>query len=252
MTLQQMSSALSAWRAREIVDIAENPSYAILDLGCSRSTGSRKALEAFEWAAWYHGITCEWKQCWTRIAFANSKSEWLELCVVVHFPTNPPESTTIDVHEAGNIPILLSLPQMMNLGFDLHLEPSAIFFTCKILGYENERLPFSASQHALVDLAHLQRKMPDVKVKDTFLASASTRQNEEHSSLSVSINASSRVDEDTEDDDEEDEEDNECEALAGYRCRLKTKTTPIERPIEGDAVPSSKKGKSLKEGCCKA
>ena len=53
------------------------------------------------------------------MSFANSASEILEDCVVFTFPTQPPVSTTVDVHEHGEVPILLSLPQMMNLGFHL-------------------------------------------------------------------------------------------------------------------------------------
>ena len=55
------------------------------------------------------------------------------LVVVVKFPTSPPMTTTIDVHETGDIPILLSLPHMMNLGFQLSLEPGAVRLTCKHL-----------------------------------------------------------------------------------------------------------------------
>ncbi len=34
-----------------MVNIEENPTYVILDLGCARSMGSRKTVEAVEWAA---------------------------------------------------------------------------------------------------------------------------------------------------------------------------------------------------------
>ena len=71
-------AALNAWRPHEIINIVENHIYAILDLGCTRSIGSRKAVLAFEEDAWKHGITCEWKRCWTKMSSANSKTEWLE------------------------------------------------------------------------------------------------------------------------------------------------------------------------------
>ena len=70
---------------RELVDIRKNPTYVILDLGCTRSMGSLRAVNAFCDVAWKYGIEIEWKECWTHMSFANSKSEWLQWCVVVHF-----------------------------------------------------------------------------------------------------------------------------------------------------------------------
>ena len=66
--------------------------------------------------------------------------------------------TTIDVHETGNIPILLSLPQMMNLGLDLKLRPDFVEVTCEALGYHKEKLPFTTSKHVAMDLSRVQGK----------------------------------------------------------------------------------------------
>ena len=90
------------------------------------------------------------------MSFANSATALLEWCVVVKFPTEPPTTTVIDVYEEGDIPILISLQQMMNLGFTLRLDPNAVYLTSKVLGYQDERLPFSTSKHVLIDLAKIQ------------------------------------------------------------------------------------------------
>ena len=108
--------------------------YVVLDLGCTKSMGSRRAVQAFEWQAWYHGITVSWKPCYTEMSFANSATEILEWCVDITFPTTPPVTTTVDVHESGDIPILMSLPQMMNLGFKLELKPGEIYLLSEVLG----------------------------------------------------------------------------------------------------------------------
>ena len=139
-----------------VVDIKKNPMHVIMDIGCTRCMGSRAAIDAFMSEAQYYGVTCEWKRCWTRMSFANSDAEWLEWCVVVWFPTYPPVSTTIDVHEKGNIPILLSLPQMMNLGMDFKLRPDSVKLTCEALGYRDEVLPFTRSKHVVLDLSRLK------------------------------------------------------------------------------------------------
>ena len=144
---------------RKVIDLNNNPLCVILDLGCTRSMGSLHAVKAFEEAAWWYGITCEWKRCWTKMSFANSESAWLEWCVVVWFPTEPAVCTTIDVHEGGDIPILLSLPQMMNLGLDLKLRPDSVTLTCEALGYHNESLPFTTSKHIAMDLSRVHGKL---------------------------------------------------------------------------------------------
>ena len=89
------------------------------------------------------------------MSFATGQSEWLEWCIVVHFPTDPPTSTTIDVHEKGAIPILLSLPQMRNLSFILYMMPEGMRLSCKALNMNNEQIQMSTSKHACVDLARL-------------------------------------------------------------------------------------------------
>ena len=141
------------------INLKENPLFIIMDLGCIRSMGSRRAVLAFEIAARSKGIFCEWNRCWTRMSFANSESAWLEWCVTVWFPTEPPVCTTIDVHDQGDIPILMSLPQTMNLGMDLQLRPNAIHLTCKTLGYHKELLPFSTSRHVILDLSRVKGKI---------------------------------------------------------------------------------------------
>ena len=237
----QKSTALNADQPIEIINITEDPTYVILDLGCTRSMGSRKAVLAFEEAAWEYGITCVWKRCWTKMSFANSTSEWLEWCIEVHFLIDPPVQTTIAVHDHGDIPIFVSTTQMMNLGFDLHFEPGAVCLSCKLLGYDNERLPFSTSRHCLVNLAHIQGKIiTDKKMKNAFLFNSPTNDTNNFSlptapEVTSSRNPAKEEDSEEEDDDDDDEEEecDEGEALAGRRARPTTKTTLRERPLKG-------------------
>ena len=98
----------------DIVDVSQNPTYVILDLGCTRSMVSKAAVLAFAEAGRKIGTRCSWRECWTRMSFANSQTAWLQWCVDVEFPTEPPVHTTIDVHESGDIPILMSLPQIQS------------------------------------------------------------------------------------------------------------------------------------------
>eukprot|EP00975_Prorocentrum_lima_P036431 7664034-Prorocentrum_lima.AAC.1 len=71
----------------------------------------------------------KWKPDSTMMSFANGQKSLLKWCVVIHFPTVPEVQTMVDVHEASGIPILLSLPQIMNLGFSLDSTPETVAST---------------------------------------------------------------------------------------------------------------------------
>ena len=49
----------SAWMASVPLDLAHHPTHVVLDLGCTRSMGSRTARRRFQKYALYHGITTE-------------------------------------------------------------------------------------------------------------------------------------------------------------------------------------------------
>ena len=154
----------------ELVNLSLNPTFVIMDLGCTRSMGSLRAIEAFMDVAKHYDVWFEWKRCWTHMSFANGESEWLEWCVVIHFPTNPPTCTTIDVHEKGAIPILMSLPQMCNLGFVIDMSPGQLHMSCEAMGMDNEPATMSTSRHACVDLLRLCGKkvnLPNAFITET-------------------------------------------------------------------------------------
>ena len=50
--------SLQAW---EKIDIKKNPTYVILDIGCTRCMGSHMAVDAFIKEAKHYGITAKWK-----------------------------------------------------------------------------------------------------------------------------------------------------------------------------------------------
>ena len=206
---------------RVLIDLNENPTYVIMDLGCTRSMGSRRAVEAFEWEAWNHGITCEWKRCWTHMSFANSRSEWLEWCIVVHFPTNPPCQTTIDVHESGDIPILMSLPQMSNLGLTLKLDTENILLSCDVLQIKDEQVPLSTTRHAVFDLARLGRHKKRLKNLPSVFTSHEVK---EEKQVSIDSDAEEKTVEEVD------------EEILATRRRLSSKQKVDERPLDDPPV----------------
>ena len=66
--------------------------------------------------------------------FANSETEACKESCIVHFPTTPTCSTTVDVLETSDVPVLFSYPQMRNLGMTIELDPQRDKITCPSFG----------------------------------------------------------------------------------------------------------------------
>ena len=135
-----LHKAHTAWMAATPLNLANHPTHVVLDLGCTRSIGSRSAIGRFKKHAWYHGITTEFCPCNKSFVFANSQTETCKDSCIIHFPTTPPCSTKVDVLETGDVPILFSLSQMKNLGaFGLYFSPPE----------------YSTMRHIVLDLTNL-------------------------------------------------------------------------------------------------
>ena len=99
------------------LNFTDHPTHVVLDLGCTRSIGSRAAIERFQKQAWYFGITTEFCRCHKSFVFANSKRGTCWESCIINFPTTPPCTARVDMLEAGDVPILFFLPQM-KIGYD--------------------------------------------------------------------------------------------------------------------------------------
>ena len=117
------TKAHTAWMAAAPLNLANHPTHVVLDLGCTRSIGSRAAIETFKKHAWYYGIMMKFCRCNKSFVFPYSETETCMESCIIQFPTAPPCSTKVDVLETGDVPILFSLPQMRNLGTTIELDP---------------------------------------------------------------------------------------------------------------------------------
>ena len=135
--LQQVCGTIQViqfgWRQSPWILPTIRRTLVVLDHGCTRSTGSRKAIRRFQRCALYYGVTTEFCLCNKSFVFANSVTETCREHCIIHFPTKPPCSASVDVLETGDIPILFSLPQMQNLGIPLDLDPKGAKITCPAL-----------------------------------------------------------------------------------------------------------------------
>ena len=140
----------------EAINMDQNPTFVILDLGCTKCMGSRKKVERFLQASASYGFSHEWIRSGAKFSFANSEQDTIEWKVRVWFPTSPPVFTDIEVLEKGNCPILLSLQQMQNLRFSLELTPDVVYLTCRAFNFHRTPLSRSTSKHLVLNLAEIQ------------------------------------------------------------------------------------------------
>ena len=124
------------------------PTVCILDLGCTRAMGSRRAVEAFCRHVDSHpnsGLWYEIQPTSSRFFFANSQE--------------------FDIVEEGDVPLLMSLPQMRNLGFQFELTPEKAYLSCARIGMRKMVLKTAMNTHLILDLQDVAWYMSQVHFK---------------------------------------------------------------------------------------
>ena len=140
-----------------------------LDLGCTRSDGSRTAIRRFREYAWYCGITTEFRYCNKSFVFANSETKTCFESCIIQFPTTPPCSTRVDVLETGDVRIFFSLPHLKKLGMTIELNPKGDKITCLASGLFSFSVDYSTMGYVVLDLTSLayQPKSRDRSARPT-------------------------------------------------------------------------------------
>jgi hypothetical protein len=91
-----------------VIDRRQNPTYVILDLGCTKSMGSRYAVNKFMRVAAAHGLEYELMHSTSKLSVANSETTSVHEELNIWFPTQPPMFTIVDIVEQGRVSLLLS------------------------------------------------------------------------------------------------------------------------------------------------
>ena len=166
------------------------PTVAILDLGCTRAMGSRNAVNAFcdyvdnnDCGLWY-----KIEPTSSRFFFANSQQTKCTEKLVIHMYDKSwsVHTTEFDIVEEGNVPLLMSLPQMRNLGFQFELSPQNSFLNCTRLGIWKHQLRMAKSTHLVMDFQDIAWYMSAVYFKTPEVTSFfSQHEHFEYSQLSV-------------------------------------------------------------------
>ena len=166
------------------------PTVAILDLGCTRAMGSRNAINAFCEYVDKHdcGLWYKIEPTSSRFFFANSQQTKCTEKLIIHMYDKAwnVHTTEFDIVEEGNVPLLMSLPQMRNLGFQFELSPQQSFLNCTRLGIWKHKLRMSKSTHLVMDFQDIAWYMSTVYFKTPEVQSFFSQQEHfEYSQLSV-------------------------------------------------------------------
>ena len=95
-------------------------------------------------------------------------------------------TTEFDIVEEGHVPLLMSLPQLRNLGFQFELSPQQSFLNCTRLGMWKHKLRMSKSTHLVMDFQDIAWYMSEVYFKTPDVQSFfSEFEDFEYSQLSV-------------------------------------------------------------------
>ena len=129
--------------------------HVVLDLGWTRSVGSRAAIKRFQKHALYCGITREFCRCNKSFVFANSETETCWESCIIRFPTTPPCSARVDVLEKGCVPTLFSRLQINILVWLMNWIRKETKITCLTFGLYSSPAECSAMGHIVLDLTSL-------------------------------------------------------------------------------------------------
>ena len=152
------------------VENSAPPTVCILDLGCTRAMGSRKAVDSFCRYVDSHpnsGLWYEIHPTRSRFFFANSQqSKCTEKIVIFMYDHGwTSQFTEFDIVEEGDVPLLMSLPQMRNLGFQFELTPDKAYLSCARIGMRKMVLKRAICTHLILDLQDISWYMSQVNFK---------------------------------------------------------------------------------------
>ena len=144
----------------DYVDMSTNPTFVILDSGCTRAMGSRFAIDRLVKACmnhrYSHLIKFTKEASNNRFSFANGESSHVKEKLIIHLknPKHPTGwvTTTVDILDKGRVPILFSVEQMRNLRMNIEHTPAGEFLTCPVFGLKRYALSVATSNHPILDV----------------------------------------------------------------------------------------------------
>ena len=110
-TATAKQSLLATKLMAPVINPQHNPTYAILDNGCTRAMGSWHAIQRFTQAIepMKNLISYSYIPDETKFTFANAETAKVNWTLHLRCHTTPPCSTNIDILEQGTAPILVTM-----------------------------------------------------------------------------------------------------------------------------------------------
>ena len=147
----------------EYVDLGSNPTYVIVDSGCTRAMGSRFAIDRLVQACQRHPkrdlIWFSTQPCTSKFSCANGEQSTVKERLVIHFRNDYAQNgwitTCVDILDTGKVLILFSVEQMRNLRMNIEHTPVGEFLTCPLFGMQRTALSVSTSNHPVLDIMAL-------------------------------------------------------------------------------------------------
>ena len=159
------------------------PTVCILDLGCTRAMGSRRAVEVFCRYVGSHpnsGLWYEIQPTSSRFFFANSQQfKCTEKLVIFMYDHGwNTQFTEFDIIEEGDVPWLMSLPQLRNLRFQFELTPEKAYLSCARIGmrknvFEDNHQYSSHSRPTRCSMVHEPSSFKDSSSQELLLTTRS-------------------------------------------------------------------------------
>ena len=131
---------------------------------------SRRAVEAFCRYVGSHPNSGPWYEIQptsSRFFFANpQQSKCTEKLVIFMYDNGwNTQFTEFDIVEEGDVPLLMSLLQMRNLGFQFELTPEKASLSCARIGMRKMVLKTATSTHLILDLQDIAWYMSQIHFK---------------------------------------------------------------------------------------
>ena len=147
----------------EYIDLKTHPTFVILDSGCTRAMGSRFAVDRLVEACRRHpkssNIYFTTQPCHSHFSFANGEQSHVAERLIIHFRNDQSANgwitTSVDILDKGQVPILFSVEQMRNLRMNIEHTPVGEFLTCPLFGMHKTALAVSTSNHKALDIMSL-------------------------------------------------------------------------------------------------
>ena len=138
------------------LNLAHHPTHVVLDLGCTRSIGSRAAIRRFQKHALHYGMTTEFYSCNSPLCLPTLRQKLVGKVVLFIFRHHLhvlPELTCLRRATCQSYSPFLT--KKKSLGMTIQLDPKGDTITCPSFGMDSSPAEYFTMGHIVLDLTSL-------------------------------------------------------------------------------------------------